>query len=154
MELFFIGKARENSVLKNSSVKDFLKVRNKLRKERVIITATIYTHVQLGVVDKDGNLTVMYPVTKGEDVILSSTNASLPEGIDTVQKLADSLQDMAFNSGDQLLYMGEGEELSDTFAISEIDDTNVSVATTYSSQKINELLDTLKAELRAEFTTP
>lgn len=153
MELFFIGKARENSVLKNSSVKDFLKVRNKLRKERVIITATIYTHVQLGVVDKDGNLTVMYPVTKGEDVILSSTNASLPEGIDTVQKLADSLQDMAFNSGDQLLYMGEGEELSDTFAISEIDDTNVSVATTYSSQKINELLDTLKAELRAEFTT-
>ena len=58
----------------------------------------VYNHVELGVVDIDGNVNVLYPITQSRDVSVETTNDALPSCANTVQRNVDKLGDLSFNS--------------------------------------------------------
>ena len=111
--------------------------------------ATIYNHVQMGVVDANGQINVIYPITTGDDTIIDRKNVKLPESIDNLQKLADNLGIMAFEDGDDVVYFADGSNDADPGEItaSEIDDRQSSLTTTYSSSKIDKLLAEIRQQI-------
>ena len=112
--------------------------------------SVIYNHVQMGSVDKDGNVNIMYPITTAEDVVIKNVNGNLPENVSNIQELSETLGDMAFEQGEALVYIGEEETVDLELSNSEIDDRHVSSVTTYSSKKIRELLQMMKGEILTE----
>lgn len=122
--------------------------------------ATIESHVQISVVDKNGNVNILFPITNGKDVRLDTTeNEAIPAGVRNVQTLVDNLKDMAFEDGENVVRVGFTDEEFDPSKIvsSEIDDSTTSLASAWSSKKvtnsfigyirdvkINDLIDTPK----------
>jgi len=100
--------------------------------------AVIKNHAELGLVKKNGDVDILYLKNQGRDVeILRDNNAKLPTSINTAQDLADKLNDLAFSDGENLVYIGEGEIGSGTLPpLSEVDDSKLSITSTWSSQKI------------------
>ena len=99
---------------------------------------TVYNHVELGIVDLDGNVNVLYPITQSRDVSIEMSNGSIPSGANTVQRVIDKLGDLAFNSGESVVYLDESEESDSEVPNSEIDDGRISSAYTWSSKKLEE----------------
>lgn len=107
--------------------------------------ATTYTHVQLSVVDKDGNVNVLYPQTYGADIKLVNNNKMIPSSVSDVQGLVDKMGAMAFDSGNNVLYyevqtVADNDvpiDVSDGYLPeSEINDSKTSTLFTWSSSKI------------------
>lgn len=109
-----------------------------------MIMATTYNHVQMGTVDAKGNINVMYPITTGEDVSIKRTNTKIPTSVTNTQELANKLGKMAFEDGDDVIFLGSSAEYDGAVVDSEIDDTRVSDVTTFSSSKIMKLINELK----------
>ena len=110
--------------------------------------AVIYNHVQMGIVDAKGDVNVMYPLNTAEDVSLKkTTNESIPTDVETLQDLTDNIGKMAFDSGSNVVFFdsAEASESDATLSTSEIDDSKVSLASTYSSSKIMQLINEVKA---------
>lgn len=113
--------------------------------------ATIETHVQLSVVDKNGNVNILFPITNGKDVRLdTNNNEAIPSGIRNVQNLVDNLKEMAFEDGENVVRVGfdDGEFDVNEIASSEINDNETSLATTWSSKKINNSFIQYKSDIK------
>ena len=94
----------------------------------------------------------IYPLTNADIVNVIPQN-NVPANATNTQAVFDNLGSLAFDDGENLIYLGESEEDDDVnLGNSEIDDTQVSSVTTYSSKKISELLEALKAEILAEIS--
>lgn len=101
---------------------------------------------------QDGVTNNMYPLTNADIVNVTPQN-NVPADATNSQAVFDSLGSLAFDNGENLIYLGESEEDDDlNLGNSEIDDTKESTATTYSSKKISELLEALKLEILAEIS--
>lgn len=98
--------------------------------------ATTYNHVQIGVVDASGNVSVLYPINTANDVTIDNTNSSLPASVSNAQELIDNLGNMAFDDGEELVYITDGANYDGTLITGEINDDDVSLSTTWSSNKI------------------
>ena len=102
--------------------------------------ATEYKHVQLGVVDKNGDVQVLYFQNTGSDVMVAKDqNPNIPNNVEDLQDVVNVLGKMAFDNGDKILYLDETSEDYDDGQrpVSEINDDEVSDATTWSSKKLN-----------------
>ena len=100
--------------------------------------ATTYNHVQIGVVDKAGNVSVLYPVNTAEDVSVDrSKNKSVPSAVSNLQDIVNSFKDMAFNDGSTLVYLENADEYAGQQPGTEINDDETSFASTWSSKKLN-----------------
>lgn len=101
--------------------------------------ATTYNHVQLGVVNENGNVDVLYPQNTAIDVSIDrSSNSRIPSNIDDVQGLVDKVGEMAFVDKDKMVFLGDSDEYKGPIETSEINDNIVDNATTWSSKKIND----------------
>ena len=122
-------------ITKNSHIKQMT---IKYIKERVVLMATTYNHIQLGVVDANGNVNVLYPVNTAGDVSVDkSNNERIPSSVTNVQDMLDTIGTMAFDDGEDLVYLGTGEDYSGEIATSEINDDDKSYVSTWSSKKLN-----------------
>lgn len=102
---------------------------------------TLESHVLLHVVDKYGNVQILYPRNFGKDVqVETSENSSLPNNISSLQDLVDNLDKMAFQSGDDLVRLGNtGQEFEfDDTPMSEINDDVLSYSFSFSSKKVRQ----------------
>lgn len=105
------------------------------------MASTVENHVQLSVVDKYGNVTILYPINTAKDVSIDvDNNDAIPAGISTVQHLVDNMKDMAFTSGTDLVHIAESEDEYDynNMVMTEINDNTTSLSFTWSSRKITE----------------
>ena len=110
---------------------------------------TLESHVLLHVVDKYGNVQILYLRNFGKDVqVETSENSSLPNNISSLQDLVDNLDKMAFQSGDDLVRLGNtGQEFEfDDTPMSEINDDVLSYSYSFSSKKVRQT--TIEFELR------
>lgn len=101
--------------------------------------ATRYNHIQLGVVNANGDVDVLYPQTTAEVVSIRNGNPNVPNDINDLEKLVDSLGQMAFVNKDRMVFLGdEGDDYDGNMVDSEINDDYVSEVYTWSSKKIKE----------------
>lgn len=99
---------------------------------------TTYNHVQIGVVDANGNVNVLYPLNTAEDVSVDKkSNPALPANVQTLKDIIDSLGAMAFNDGSKLVYLAEGASYEGEQVGTEINDDTISLASAWSSKKVN-----------------
>lgn len=103
--------------------------------------AVTKNHVELGLVKKNGDVDVLYLKNQGKDVEISrDQNAKIPSTVQNVQDLANNLKDLAFGDGENLVYIGEANDLNGSLPpLSEINNTDqLSLTSTWSSQKISD----------------
>ena len=101
--------------------------------------ATTYNHVQLGVVDVNGNVDVLYPQNTAEDVSVDrSSNARIPSSVTTLLGLVNNIGEMAFVDKKYCVFLGEGDEYTGDLMQSEINDTYIGKGFTWSSEKITQ----------------
>ena len=102
--------------------------------------AVTKNHAELSVVKKNGDVDILYLKSEGRDVAINrDRNTKIPSEVQTVQDLVDKLNDLAFGNGTNLVYIGDGEVGSGNLPpLSEIDDSRLSLTSSWSSQKIND----------------
>lgn len=101
--------------------------------------ATTYNHVQLGVVDANGNVDVLYPQNTADDVSVSrSSNSRIPSSVSTLQGLVNNIGEMAFVDKKYMVFLGEGDEYTGDLMQTEINDTYIGLGYTWSSKKITQ----------------
>lgn len=101
---------------------------------------TDIVHILMQFKEKDG-LKSMYPINSAIDVTVDpSVNSTLSESDIDLNEIIKKLGKMAFNNGDNVVYVGESEESDVPEAISEINDNVVENETTWSSAKISDSL--------------
>lgn len=98
--------------------------------------ATRYNHIQLGVVNANGDVDVLYPQTTARDVAVDKSNSKIPHNVDDLQELVSSFGEMAFENKDKLVFLGESEEYNGNIMETEINDDYVGEGFTWSSKKI------------------
>ena len=123
-------------------------------------TKTLYG--QMTVVDDQGNETILHHETNAAVVLVnkdSNTNgtdggSSIPTNVDTLQKLTDKMGDMAFKSvvtnsdlESEFVILDELDETNIIPVESEINDNAISNSLTWSSTKINGLINQLLSEI-------
>lgn len=97
---------------------------------------TTYDHVQLSSVDSNGNVNVLYPINTATDVSIDVNNNAIPSSVKNLQNLVDNIGSMAFNQGEDFVYLGESTDYNGELSNSEISDNSISTITTWSSSKI------------------
>lgn len=99
--------------------------------------ATTYNHIQLGVVDNNGDVNVLYPQNTGKDVSVSrASNSKIPSTVSNVQGLVDNIGEMAFVDKDAMVFLGESDNYEGNIMETEINDSYIGVGYTWSSKKI------------------
>ena len=89
----------------------------------------------------------LYPVSKSSNIQVIPQN-NIPSSATNAQAVFDNLGEMAFNDGDDMVYLGESDEGFQLPSTSEIDDSQISLVYTWSSQKIE---DSLNRTITLEF---
>ena len=97
---------------------------------------TTYEHTQLAAVQDNGDVTVIYPVNTAKDVSVETSNAAIPSSVKNMEDLIGKMKDMAFKSGNDMVYLGESSTDDDITVDSEIDDEKTSTTSTWSSNNI------------------
>lgn len=92
----------------------------------------------------DGTQFNINPFTKSDNVSVTPSN-NIPETVSNVQEVFSSLGKLAFDDGDNFVYIGSTEDEDSLERVSEIDDEQVSLALTWSSNKIETKLNELLA---------
>ena len=91
----------------------------------------------------NGSKDTLYPITKADNVKIASTE-NLPSGMTTSEDVFNALGDMAFDDGDNLIYLGsEAATGSDVGTYTEVNDNTVSTTSTWSSAKLKQLFESL-----------
>ena len=100
--------------------------------------ATNFNHVQVGVVDNNGDVNVLYPQNTASDVLINKDrNPIIPETVNKLQDLVDNIGEMFFEDKDNVVFLGESEEYDGDLINTEINDNIISSSYTWSSEKIN-----------------
>ena len=105
--------------------------------------SNINTQIQ---VVKNGVSDNYYPVTTASNTtVTSSASSNIPSSANTVQKALDALGELAFDDGDNLVYLSSGTSGSNSGlpTDTEVDDSTVSSSKTWSSAKIKTLFEKL-----------
>ena len=105
---------------------------------------TTYEHTQLAAVQDNGDVKVLYPINTASDVSVDKTNPAIPSSVENVQNLVDKVKTMAFNDGKDVVFFSDSSEASAQNVSSEIDDSKLSVVTTWSSNKIVDATNSFK----------
>ena len=107
--------------------------------------AISYTHVQLSNVDRSGNVKVIYPQNTAKVVSVDrSANASvIPSTVKTAQDLTDNLEAPAFTAANKFVYISPAGTAPENPMNTEINDNTTGSATTWSSKKINDKINTV-----------
>ena len=93
--------------------------------------STKFNHVQIGVVDNNGDVNVLYPQNTASDVSIDrSKNKKIYSNINKLQDLVDNMHEMSFVNKDEISFIGKSME-------PEINDNEISSSSTWSSEKIN-----------------
>lgn len=71
---------------------------------------TTYIRTQISHVDKQGNVTVMYPQNTDKDVKLLSENPNVPANIKNLNQLVSALGNMAFEDKSKVVFYDPNEE--------------------------------------------
>ena len=109
-----------------------------------------YNHVQLGVVDGNGNVNVLYPQSTAKDVSISRTsNSRIPSGVNNLQEFMNTVGEMAFVDKKEMVFLGTSEEFGDDPVDSEINDEVVSEDYTWSSYKLDQMFKEINLKLSA-----
>ena len=91
----------------------------------------------------NGSKDILYPITKASNIEINDTS-NLPSGVTTSEGVFNALGDMAFEDGDDLLYIGsESTAGSDVGSYTEVNDDTVSTTSTWSSAKLKQLFESL-----------
>lgn len=90
---------------------------------------------------KTGNtINNINPLTTAGNVSVTTTNTDLPSGVSDVQDVVDELKSMAFNDGNNIVYLTDTpDQTYDPTVIDYIDDAHTTAYSTWSSSKINSL---------------
>ena len=97
-------------------------------------------NIQLSKTNSDGTIDKFDPITKASNVSVTPTN-NIPESVSNVKDVVEALGSLAFNNGDDMVYLEtDTSELPDPTNLSEIDDTQVSQVLTWSSSKISSVI--------------
>ena len=117
---------------------------------------------QMTDVDENGNKTILHQETSATVVLVDKTGntqgidgaSAIPDDVDTLQKLTDKMGDMAFKSNvsssdleEEYIVVAGGEDADIEPPESEINDSVVSASLTWSSKKIDTLINELMAEI-------
>ena len=97
---------------------------------------TTYEHTQLAAVQENGDVNVIYPINTAKDVSVESKNSSIPSSVKNMEDLVNSMKDMAFNNGNNMVYLGSSTVAPEASSMSEIDDEKTSTTSTWSSVAI------------------
>ena len=112
--------------------------------------ATNYNHVQLGVVDANGDVNVLYPQSTAKDVSISRTsNSRIPSGVNNLQEFMNTVGEMAFVDKKEMVFLGTSEEDECDMVDSEINDEVVSEDYTWSSYKLEQMFAELNKKIDA-----
>lgn len=85
----------------------------------------------------------IYPITVPKNVNVTPKN-KIPSSATNMQKVLDSMGDMAFSNGDDVVYITDGSDAGSFEApVTEVDDSVVSLTKTWSSAKIKALFELL-----------
>ena len=100
--------------------------------------ATNFNHVQVGVVDNNGDVNILYPQNTASDVSINKDkNPIIPSNVNKLQDLVDNIGEMFFEDKDNVVFLGESEEYDGDLINTEINDNIISSSYTWSSEKIN-----------------